>query len=388
MIFHLRFSIYLIILSFVLIAFAQLPQPSAQQLFDAKNYAAYLTDLSSELSPGPSGAPDSFSKLAMVIVALDKTQGWDRNTGVQARDLLANDALATRQFAVLHALLGKDVKPIVALWADRKAEPDFPSSLAASKTLREHGYPAAADVVLTLARDLSPARIIAWASIPEAERPAIDAYMLKMYKPKGQNRRALLNLAVDLFLKPATKSVPGAPAAGNAVDPQKFYQLVLLLGQDSGLLDCPLAQRFMQAGKMAEAKALLVSLVREHPGDVLLPRQAAMVLGGANDPAAVDALYRQALAEAHEPYAREIRLDYLEYLQGLAMMRRYAEAAEKMPPPRFAKKAGTAEQSQQPGTALTGHSQQGGAGGGNETGSRTGFRDEGSPPPDQARRSP
>ncbi len=251
-------------ISIVLATCAQTNISLAKQSFDAKNYAGYLDNLSNELAPTQSGSPLPFDKLAMIIVALDKTQGWDRNTGVQARDLLTNDALATRQFAALHALLGKDVKPIVALWADRKAEPDFPSSLAASKTLREHGYPAAADVVLTLARDLSPARISAWASIPDAERPLIDAYMLKSYPPKGQNRQALLKLAVDLFLPPAAKNTPaapGTPAAGSGVAAQKLYRLVLLLGQDTGLLDCSLAQRFLQAGKTAEAKAVLLTLV-------------------------------------------------------------------------------------------------------------------------------
>ncbi len=56
-------------------------------------------------------------------------------------------------------------------------------------------------------------------------------------------------------------------------------------------------------------------MVGQSDHDYLIAQQAAMLLITANDNADADQVYRLALGKLREPYAREIRLDYLEYLE-------------------------------------------------------------------------
>ncbi len=85
----------------------------------------------------------------MTAVALEKTQGWTKASGAQARGVLEKDALASARLAALHALLAGDVKPVLAVFGERKTEPAYPEVKAASGVLRAQGYPAAADVLGT-----------------------------------------------------------------------------------------------------------------------------------------------------------------------------------------------------------------------------------------------
>ena len=256
----------------------------------------------------------------MATVALDKTQGWMRTTGKQARDLLAQDAVASERLLALHALLAEDVTPMVALYRQRGKEPAIPETRAAIRILREHGYPLAANVLGTLLRDLSEERVLAWASIPQEKRAPIDEYMLTRYAAKGKNRQALVKVALQLFLKPPEKC---------PVDVKAIYELALLFGKDTGLLNLPLAQQWLYAGKTAEAKQLLLVLVAQRDSDFALPRQAAYLLLNTRDANGAAAVYRRALGSVREPYVREVRLDYLAFLQrwGSALAKPAAAAA-------------------------------------------------------------
>ncbi len=145
----------------------------AQQAGSTKNYPVYLNNLATELAPAHEGAAIAFDKLAMTAVALAKTQGWTKASGAQARGLMEKDAAASARLLALHALLAGDVKPVLAVFGDRKTEPSYPEVKKAIGVLREHGYPAAADVLGTLARELNERRIIAWASLPANYRATV-----------------------------------------------------------------------------------------------------------------------------------------------------------------------------------------------------------------------
>ena len=114
---------------------------------------------------------------------------------------------------------------------------------------------------------------------------------------------------MQLFLKPPDNAV---------VDAKAFYELALFFGKDTGLLNLPLAQQWLAAGKMAEAKQLILSLVPQNAVDNILPQQAAYLLLNVHDAEGAAQIYRQALAGVREPYVREVRLDYLGLLQRCA----------------------------------------------------------------------
>ena len=131
-----------------------------------------------------------------------------------------------------------DVKPVLAVFGEMKTEPAYTETRAAIGVMREQGYPPAANVLETLAHELNDARIIAWVSIPAAQRAPVDQYMLDRYLHKGQNRRALVNLALQMFFNPPSAEATG----GKQIDPRAFYDLALFFGKDTGLIDMQLAQ--------------------------------------------------------------------------------------------------------------------------------------------------
>lgn len=314
--------LYCLLIIYSQIAFSQQSLIPTLHSSAIKDYSKYLASLSLELTPPRIDTPIAFDKLTMIMVAIDKTHVWTRATGKQARDLLAKNTIATRHFTALHALLTDDVKPIIAVWSDRTTEPDYASSQAAIKILREHGYPLAADVLLTLSRNLSDQRVIAWAGLPKDKRAPIDQYMLKRYLPYGQNRRALVQTILRLFLKPPAKC---------AVEAKAFYALALLFGKGTGELNLNVAQQWYSAGKTAEGKQLLFTLLDENPASISLFRQALFVLNQVSDFPSIALAYQRALTNMREPYVREIRLDYVAYLRELVKVHQPTPAPDRNP---------------------------------------------------------
>ena len=97
----------------------------AYSSFTLKDYEGYLNNLTSELNPKQAEARISFDTLAIVSVALDKTQGWTKATGAQSRRLLEKDAEASARLMALHALLAGDVKPLLAVLRCMRTEPAY-----------------------------------------------------------------------------------------------------------------------------------------------------------------------------------------------------------------------------------------------------------------------
>ncbi len=203
-----------------------------------------------------------------------------------------------------------DVQPVIKLYLGGDSEPAVYESIAATKILREQGYPLPTDVLVMLTRDFNvDQRVQAWVRLPKELRPPIDAYMTKRYPLKGINRRNLVLAAAAAFLKPPAKS---------EVEAKAFYDLALWFGKDTGVLNFELARQWIVAGKRDEGTQLIASLLREHPTDSALPQRAAVALISVGDYAGTTAIYRQALAVVPEPYTRAIRRDYAGYLRGLA----------------------------------------------------------------------
>ena len=272
--------------------------------FNKKDYTNYLTYLDKEFSVTPLSKL-SYETIARSAVAIEKTNGWEAMSGKQARELLKESADALRYLEATRLLLKEEPAGLDKLI--QGALPAPTALMRVSNMLREHSYDFAGNAIGVLAPDLPGKRVLYLASIPKKLRPAIGTTMLA-YVKDPPNRLMIARAALEMFLR---------PPEGITVDPKEFYAIALIIGQGTSIISFETAQQLLQGGKEAEAVEMVSQLTVAQPADVLLQLRAARFLRSMGNQVATTTLFQQALVTVPEPQRRDVRLDYLEYLQWL-----------------------------------------------------------------------
>jgi tetratricopeptide (TPR) repeat protein len=296
---NMLFYILLFILSF---AFAQPQTPD--QIFKQKNYTEYLTHLSDELT-GIAANKSSLETVTRVAVAMEKTNGWDGEVDKKAREMMKDAVDPLRYYDGVKLLLRQDTSGM-----DKLSQAPMPSSdafMRAYIVLHDHGFELAANAVGVLSSDMPGKRMLYLASIPQAKRePVVKAFLLKVKDPL--NRKMHADCALQMYL---------SPPDGITIEPREFLAIALKVGKGTNIVSFDTAMKLSQEDKFEEAIQMVTILAEAKPTDDLVQLRAAQMIRntGKNDIAL--AFYKKALTRVPEPQRREIRLDYLEYLQFL-----------------------------------------------------------------------
>jgi tetratricopeptide (TPR) repeat protein len=264
------------------------------------DYAGYVASL---LAQPDARQFSTFDGVTRIAIALDKTRSWDSAQGKQVLALAGRDALGKQRLGSVRKLLAGDVKGAVEVYANRANLPDSREGFVAIRLLREHGYPVEADAVEVLNRDLSKERIIAWVRLPADKRGPIDECMLQRYLPSNMNRRALVDIAWELYLKPPKDT--GVPE-------QAYLDFALWFGKDTGTVDLSRATALYFGGDKKKGLAVAGWLAKSEADNATRAREAAAFVRQYGDnKVEAAALYQELLKGGEEPFIRDTRLDYL-----------------------------------------------------------------------------
>lgn len=289
---------------FFLVASASLAQRQAPlPVLQNKDYAAYLQQCSTVFPVIVQSPAKGIGYIAALAIALEKTGGWKSPTGEMVRKGVEAAPDALRYLEGMQALLHGDMKGITMFYDG--VAPDSRALMQVCAVLREHEFTLAADALSVFTPDLPGKRILYLASIPKDKRAAVETTFLAQVTDPP-NRMMLARTAIDMFLR---------PPAGITVDPKEFYTLALKIGKGTSIVSFDTAQQLLQGGKSPEAVQMVTQLAIDQPADELLQLRAARFLRTMGDQAAATTVYQQALITVPEPQRRDVRLDYLEYLQ-------------------------------------------------------------------------
>jgi len=294
-------------------ALSAIPQPSAaEQAFQQKDYTAYLTAAIPDFASKHATAP-SFDRLMMLTIALDKTNGWEADSAKQLQDLLKATPHALRTIENLHKLLTGDMTGLQDLYRARPMEPDYSAASKSIKLLREHGYPIAANALNTLCATGFKESILAWLSLPADARKTVDALMETRYPPNTPNRKQFLQTAISLYKNPPKDT---------GLDPEAYLAFFLWFGTGSYEMSYDTAAEFLGAKQRAGAYRVARALVE--PGETAYAAHRALAgffFFRAGDYPATAEAYQAGLTAIREPYVRDIRLDYDEFLVTMARLK-------------------------------------------------------------------
>ena len=293
---------YILIFVFFLFNTAKSQPQTLDQIFKQKNYVEYLTHLSDELT-GIAASKSPLETVTRVAVAMERTSGWDGEMDKKVREMMKDAADPLRYYDGFKQLLKQDTSGM-----DKLSQLPMPSSdafMRAYIVLHDHGFDLAANAVGVLSSDMPGKRMLYLASIPQAKRePVVKAFLLKV--KDRINRQMYADSALQLYLRPPD---------GITVDPREFLAVALKVGKGTKIVSFDTAEKLSQEDKFEEAIQMVTILAEAKPNDDLLQLRAVQMIRntGKNDIAL--AFYKKALTRITEPQRREIRLDYLEYLQ-------------------------------------------------------------------------
>jgi len=284
--------------------------PTPEELFNAKDYAGYLTKLDVALQ-GAQERPN-LDKLATVAIALQQTGGWAGEAGDKAREMLAKSRSA-QYLLILHEILDGNLTEMAALFPDGPLPATGWNTSAAA--FREHGYPLAATAMEAMSltnysSDSVVKAITAWQSIPREQRDPIDRRILAEMETNPLAQRNIAETALQLFARPPAKVAATDPG------PRDYFNLFLQIGDKAGLISIDTASRLRQYGKLAEAKEVAAKAVALYARDAAMQIDAAYFFAvQMQDPQAALAVYQQALKTVPDPACQSVRMSYLQFLE-------------------------------------------------------------------------
>jgi len=146
--------------SIALPSLAQRQLSPAQQALVAKDYPAYLAAAPGELDGVMERPQAAFEAMLPAVIALDKTAGWDGETGKGIAALFAASPDAARWWAACKLLVRGDANGLTKLF---DGPPPSPYALTTGARLaREHGFTLAADCLTAVSPDKPGLRVKAW----------------------------------------------------------------------------------------------------------------------------------------------------------------------------------------------------------------------------------
>jgi len=286
-------------------AFAAAPPLNpAREAFDNHDYAGYLTLVQPEIAQP---RLVTFETLTRLAIALEKTMGWTTDTGKVVRAQVEKAPDGAREFDALHILLSGNARGAVTIYERRDLAPDFEFAAKSLKHLRAHGFDKAATAFIVVCPIGFGERISAWLHLPADQRPVIDQYMLARYPPKGQNRDAFIRVALAMYQTPPPGDLPA----------DAYLDFACWFGKGTPTLSIDMATQMAQAGKPAAGVRIATQITPADDADVITRRRVGYFLQDADVPEAL-ASYQADLKAMREPYIRELRQDYVVFVNALA----------------------------------------------------------------------
>jgi hypothetical protein len=248
----------LLLVAFVLPSFAQRQLSPALQAFAAKDYPAYLTQVTAELATVVQRP--ALEPILSVAIALEKTRGWDGESGKQITELLAQSPDAARWLAACKLLVQGDAGGLAKLF---DGPPPSPYAVTtAARMAREHGFPLAADCLTAVSPDMPGLRVKAWLSIPREQRETVDAVMEKQVAPI--NLRMLAEAALNFYIQPPDDLGP--------IPPEELLAFAKKYANGLVVVSFKTAERLVQVRKTDAGLAMAGEVAALAPED----RQAAV----------------------------------------------------------------------------------------------------------------
>ncbi|HEY3415969.1 MAG TPA: hypothetical protein VGM23_03700, partial [Armatimonadota bacterium] len=271
-----------------------------KDVFAAKDYPRYLADVKTELTPATPGFPIPIVNVAMVSIALQKTNGWDKEAGKQARELLAGKGDRLMILDAFQMILGDDLTGVTDLFKDRKSELYSGTGVQVIQLLKEHEFPLAADAMLAIIPGRPDARLLALSRIPADKRAPVEQLLREREFTSLVSRQVFTLTALNLVMR---------PPKGEDVNSKELFALALSLGKDTGVLTFGTVRQLQQAGKVDEALLLAALLTPTDSWDTLSPCRTAAIARASGNFTQGYAIYKDALGNRKSPAVREIRMD-------------------------------------------------------------------------------
>ncbi len=309
----IRLHIIMCLIGIAFFAFAAEPQSSANlPLFDKNDYQAYLQAIITDLQAAKVSPPLTFDTLTALTVSLEKTNGWKSDSAQKLQTLLKNAPENLRMMVDLRKIINGDYTGLEDLYRAKPFDPEYSEVMKSITLLRAHGYPVAADALNTLCPDEFGKRIAAWQRLPAEARKTVDALMRTRYPPNTPNTKMFLQTALELYKHPPKDA---------GVNPEAYLDFMLWFGKGSLEVSFASAQEILAVGKRDGAFKMARAMVTDNDMAYGAHRLLANFFFRANDLPATTEAYQAGMKAIREPFTREIRLDYLEYLATLARLK-------------------------------------------------------------------
>jgi hypothetical protein len=248
----------LLLLSLVLPTFAQRQLSPALQAFAAKDYPAYLTRVTAELAAV--AQHPALEPILSVAIALEKTRGWDGESGKQIAGILAQSPDAARYLMACKLLVRGDAGGLPKLF---DGPPPSPYAVTtAARMAREHGFALAADCLTAVSPDMPGLRVKAWLSIQKDQRAMADKVMEKQVAPV--NLRMLAEMALNFYIQPPDDLGP--------IPPEELLAFAKKYANGLVVVSFKTAERLVQMRKTDAGLAMAGEVASLAPED----RQAAV----------------------------------------------------------------------------------------------------------------
>lgn len=249
-------------------------------------------------------ASSIFTEIVSSAIEVQATNGWHTDLDEVAFAKFGMVEGCEGYWQSMSLLLNSDISGLSLFL--QEPLPSLSEMSSAIRLLREQHYTLAADVLEVVSPAPPGARLLAWARIPADQRPVVDRIMLERYPIDNPNRLLLVSTAESMLILPPQ----------GEYDREALVDIALLLCEDTGRISVDRARHIAGRGQRDTAALMLEHIGDAKPDDVETQQEVAQWLWRAcgNHEKAVQR-YQRAMATVAEPAAREVRLDYLGYLQ-------------------------------------------------------------------------
>ena len=303
-------AVLLIVSTFSLADEALLPSEDISSINDPAYYKIILSSTESLLNDGKhDDFATSHRQFLLTAIALDKQHDWNTDTGKRMQELfkvanhdkyfnslkalLACQDLSNDQLEIICSLPSSDTTNILVHYGYSCSADLF---MASSLLITDSGFPSHPAVINKC--------VASWLTLPKDIRNSFDKLLLEALKSRPRSSRNVIDGLTYLCLNAPT-----------TIDQRQCFLLMDEIGKTGNYFSIDLAEKFLQAGQVAEAKSICMSIATVNPENcTLLDDVAKFLWQRCGDAEAAADLYRDAIATVPEPAVRYLRLCYLSFL--------------------------------------------------------------------------